>query len=162
MENLSFNTGIKEISVNNDETKIIRFNPCDPGMFKTIKTAVQSIQALSGEMEQMGTTIESPELDDVSKLEKGIEFLEQIDTQIRSIIDGIFPVPVCDIVFGTQNICSMSNGRPLWDNFLGAIAEMVSSEIKIQSALIEKNTAKYTEKYIEQAESLPQAENLPQ
>jgi hypothetical protein len=149
MDNLVFDSGIKEFSINNDETKIIRFNPGDPNQFKTIKEIYVQVEALRDKFTLSESDLSIPESNEeaIKKLEENIELVDEADRAVREIIDTAFKQPICDTVFGTQNIWAVAGGKHIWENFIDALAQMCSAEMEKKTADIEQHTAKYVVKY---------------
>ena len=52
-------------------------------------------------------------------------FLEA-DKDIRRQLDELLNAPVCDALFGKDNICARSGGAPLWFNLMEGIVSQLS------------------------------------
>lgn len=52
-------------------------------------------------------------------------FLEA-DKDIRRQLDELLNAPVCDALFGKDNVCARSGGAPLWFNLMEGIVSQLS------------------------------------
>lgn len=139
MQNINFDTGIKEYSINGDESKIIRFSTTDYGIIDRIKTAMQAISALE---KKYKTAEQTDATDDAVN-----DMLVSVDKAIRDQINYIFDSDVCTMAFGNTNCLSdTKSGDPLFANFLNAIVPLIkkdmSSAVQNQGKLINKYTSK--------------------
>jgi hypothetical protein len=141
MQNLNFDDGFKEFTINNDSNRVIRFNPADFSIIERIKTAYDEIDKVTQidediELKADGTPIE--------ELGKAAEIVTGINNKIREMIDYIFNSPVSDKVFGKQSPLSIVKGRPLWQGFLECLEPVLKSEIKKAQEESRKRISKYT------------------
>jgi hypothetical protein len=141
MQNLSFDDGYKEFSINGDTSKVIRFNPSDMSIIERIKTAYEEITKATTldkdiELKADGTPIE--------ELGKAADIVKGINDTIKNQIDYIFNSPISDMAFGKQSPLSMVGGQPLYAGFLNAIIPIVEKEVKAQQKASEARINKYT------------------
>jgi hypothetical protein len=141
MQNLSFDDGYKEFSINGDTSKVIRFNPSDMSIIERIKTAYEEITKATTldkdiELKADGTPIE--------ELGKAADIVKGINDTIKNQIDYIFNSPISDMAFGKQSPLSMVGGQPLYAGFLNAIIPIVEKEVKAQQKASQARINKYT------------------
>ena len=141
MQNLNFEDGFKEFSINNDPNRIIRFNPSDFSIIERIKTAYDEIDKATKieddiDLKADGTPVE--------ELGKAAEIVKGINDTIKNQIDYIFNSPVSEMVFGKQSPLSMIKGVPLWERFMNAIAPVIQKEVKAEQLASQKRISKYT------------------
>lgn len=141
MQNLNFEDGFKEFSINNDPNRIIRFNPSDFSIIERIKTAYDEIDKATKieddiDLKADGTPVE--------ELGKAAEIVKGINDTIKNQIDYIFNSPVSEMVFGKQSPLSMIKGVPLWERFMNTIAPVIQKEVKAEQLASQKRISKYT------------------
>jgi hypothetical protein len=141
MQNLSFDDGYKEFTINGDANKVIRFNPSDFSIIERIKVAYDAIDKATAidkdiELKADGTPLE--------ELGKAAEIVKGINNTIKNQIDYIFNSPISDMAFGKQSPLSMVGGQPLYVGFLNVIIPVVEKEVKAQQIASKKRISKYT------------------
>ena len=116
MNNLSFDNGFKELSINGDENRVIRFNPCDYELIKRAEGIYERLDKEFGEIDKK----------DIDTLDK----LSEKDIAVRKEIDYLLNAEVSNVVFGKTNCLSISNGNYIFDNFLTALMGYIETSIK--------------------------------
>ncbi|SCJ78785.1 Uncharacterised protein [uncultured Clostridium sp.] len=138
MKELNFESGLVTYSLNGKCE--VTFNPTDGQFAKKILDVFSALE--SKQEERNGNTAENGE--------EAFAMLQELDTEMRGMIDKLFGVPVCEPLFGDVNVYALNNdGIPLWMVLL----LMVMGEIKTN---IDKNAAgdvkakleKYVGKYM--------------
>ncbi|OLR68381.1 hypothetical protein [Intestinimonas butyriciproducens] len=138
MKELNFESGLVTYSLNGKCE--VTFNPTDGQFAKKILDVFNALE--SKQEERNGNTAENGE--------EAFAMLQELDTEMRGMIDNLFGVPVCEPLFGDMNVYALNNdGIPLWMVLL----LMVMGEIKTN---IDKNAAgdvkakleKYVGKYM--------------
>ena len=135
MLNINTETGLKCFSINNDENKVIWFNPADVNIISRLKKASEELSLLAED------TKPSDDIDVV------VTELERLDGEIRRQMDCIFDYPVSDIVFGATSPMATIKGVPYFERFLNAVLPVLEQEMKDEYKAMEKRLGKYTEKY---------------
>lgn len=140
MNNLNFNDGYREYSINNDENRVIRFNPADVSIIERIKKVYGAIDDASKdlgdiELKNDGTPIES--------MESYASVVERLNETIREQIDYLLNGKFSNAVFGNQSPLSMVNGEPLYVGFLNSIVPEIKREAEKQRKESEKHILKY-------------------
>lgn len=155
---LEFDDGYKNIELNNDPNKVIRFNPTDAKFIQKISNADETIDKINKKYGNIDINSISelqnlnPENPDFEKIKLAAKNLEDCEKAIREIINDIFGYDVCAIVFGDDWCVSPAGGQQRYINFLDCIAKYIISETekikgKEQAKAINIDTAK-TDKYI--------------
>jgi hypothetical protein len=118
----------------------VAFNPTDGQFAKKILDVFNALE--SKQEERSGNTVEDGD--------EAFAMLQELDTEMRGMIDSLFGVPVCGPLFGDMNVYALNNdGIPLWMVLLLSFMD----EIKVN---IDKNAAgdlgakleKYVGKYM--------------
>lgn len=148
MQNISFNDGYKEFSINNDETRVIRINPSDFSLIERFNTALENIE------KELSTLGEDVKLDangePVEQLREAAAQVTKSRLYINEQIDFIFNSPVSHAAFGNQSPLSSPGGIPLVERFLNAIGpvinETIESDVKARESRIKKYTSQVKRK----------------
>lgn len=133
-EILKFNDGFKEFAVNGDESRIVRFNPCDFGILERISVSQKRLE----ELEKKYKDAEASDTDELGKI------AAECDREIREEINTVFGNDVCTPAFGTASCLSLAGGQPLYANFIDALLPIVKSSIDKETKQSKKRIAKYT------------------
>lgn len=141
MQNLVFDEGYKEFTINGDESRIIRFNPSDVGMIKRLNDAKDKIlEAMKVkddiQLDEEGKPLES--------LENASKVVTHIDDTIKEQINYIFNYEVADVVFGNQSPMANINGLPLYVRFMDSIKPVIEKAMKEENEKSRKRVEKYT------------------
>ncbi len=127
MNTLKFNDGYKELTINGDESRVIRFNPSDFGIMDRVKAASEKLETMF-DKDKKYTVEEAAELDGA----------------IRDIINDVFASDVCTAAFGKLNCMSYAGGQPIFLNFFEAITPIIKDACLEERKKSEKRVAKYT------------------
>ncbi len=137
MNTLNFDTGIKTFSVNGKVE--VSFNPTDAFFVERLYSTFEEL-----DRKQDSYKAEVSREGDKRKI---FEIARRMDGEMREMIDGIFQQPVCEEIFGGMNVYALSEGLPVWCNFLLAIMDETDTtfarEQKATNPRIQKYTAKY-------------------
>lgn len=134
MTNLDFNDGLKRLSINGNENRIITINPTDIAVINRYNEVVPQLDELN---EKYKNT------DNIS-VDKTAEIISELDRKAREFIDYIIGSPVSDTVFGTANCLSFAGGQTIFENFLTAYMEYMTPAIKSEYEKSKKRVEKYT------------------
>ena len=126
MQSISFDEGYKEFAINNDENRVIRFNPKDFGILTRMEDTLSDFEALE------------------KKLTNNLREAEKV---VHEKIDSIFNANVHDIIFNHQSPISLVGGEFLFMRVIEALVPIVEKEVKYEMQKSEKRMSKYTEKY---------------
>jgi hypothetical protein len=141
MQNLNFDDGFKEFTINNDPSKVIRFNPADFGIIERISTAYQKIQTSTEVKEDIELNPDGSPMELVGKV---AEVVKGIADTVKAQIDYIFNSPVSEVVFGNQSPLGMVKGVPMYERFLNAVVPLIKKEVESEMAASQKRVSKYT------------------
>ena len=134
MTNLEFNDGLKRLSINGDENRIITINPTDIAVISRYNEVLPKLDELT---EKYKNT------DNIS-VDKTAEIISELDIKAREFIDYIIGSPVSDTVFGTANCLSCAGGHTIFENFLTAYMEYMTPAIKSEYEKSKNRVEKYT------------------
>jgi len=141
--NINFDDGIQEITINNDNNRILRVNVRDIGILDRVQRVAdnfqEKIKTLGDEL-----TITS---DGEAAVPEIAEAVRRMNQEMRTEFDSIFYDGASEIVFGKQNPLSMSNGNTIFNNFMTAFAEYIKPFIEKETKKMQKNIEKYRKAY---------------
>ena len=74
---------------------------------------------------------------------------QEIDRQMRDVIDALFNAPVCDTLFPEQqqSMFAIGGGAPTWANILAAIIDGMDSGLDAEKQKAQARIRKYSAKY---------------
>lgn len=134
MQNISFDEGFKEFSINGDESRVIRFNPKDLGILTRMESTLSDFNDLEKKMKE-------------SNEDNFLEAFKDVELSIKEKINSIFNSNVYDVIFNGQSPLALIKGEFLFMSVINAIIPIIEKEIKAEQKASEKRMAKYTEKY---------------
>lgn len=134
MKSISFDEGYKEFAINNDENRVIRFNPKDFGILTRMEDTLSDFEALEKKLKD-------------GNEEEFTNNLREAEKVVHEKIDSIFNANVHDIIFNHQSPISLVGGEFLFMRVIEALVPIVEKEVKYEMQKSEKRMSKYTEKY---------------
>ena len=140
MENIEFKTSIKTFSINHDASRTISLCPTDYEFIKRLAEVYEKLDSLQARMIKEDSTV-GP---------KTLDIFKGADAEIRSQIDYVFGVPVSAIVFGNLPTWAVSDGFPIWRNFLLAVFDTCNAEYIAEEKADNPEIGKLLTKYVNQ------------
>ena len=134
MQSISFDEGYKEFAINNDENRVIRFNPKDFGILTRMEDTLSDFEALEKKLKD-------------GNEEEFTNNLREAEKVVHEKIDSIFNANAHDIIFNHQSPISLVGGEFLFMRVIEALVPIVEKEVKYEMQKSEKRMSKYTEKY---------------
>ena len=134
MQRISFDEGYKEFAINNDENRVIRFNPKDFGILTRMEDTLSDFEALEKKLKD-------------GNEEEFTNNLREAEKVVHEKIDSIFNANVHEIIFNHQSPISLVGGEFLFMRVIEALVPIVEKEVKYEMQKSEKRMSKYTEKY---------------
>ena len=134
MQSISFDEGSKEFAINNDENRVIRFNPKDFGILTRMEDTLSDFEALEKKLKD-------------GNEEEFTNNLREAEKVVHEKIDSIFNANVHEIIFNHQSPISLVGGEFLFMRVIEALVPIVEKEVKYEMQKSEKRMSKYTEKY---------------
>lgn len=142
MQSIKFDEGYKEFCINDDDTRIVRFNPADYGILERFsearKTIYEEIDKIEKDIEIKADGTPGDETEDAAKL------LSELRKLINTQVDYIFGAPVTDVAFGAQSPISTVGGKFLFERFIEASEKVITPCIKAEHQASQKRIEKYT------------------
>lgn len=136
-ENLSFENGLVELTVNGGRT--IRLNPSDAGFAETLYELVARLSSIHEEKEQ---TWEAEE-DIAARFAAD----RAEDAAMREAVDAIFGEGFCADVFPGMRLFALAEGLTVVENFIFSLLDRMDEGITDNLTKREGRIAKYTARY---------------
>lgn len=143
MLNINFNDGIKELSINGDESRILRVNLTDFGLIDRVEKSLNDI-----EKDMKRLKVERAEInaagDPVNEFSSEAKSIRKMNTVMRKRFDQVFYEGAADIVFGKMNPLALNaDGMTIYEAFMFAFVK----EMKPQFEAASKKNAEHLQKY---------------
>ena len=138
MPNISFDTGLVEYSFNGGSATVC-FNPTDTNFIEKI---FNTFDSLDKKYEEYLNKLKNVE-DNVA----AFETTNEMDKDMRGMIDELFGKPLCGELFGDMNLYAAAGGLPVWCNLFLAIIDEIDTAFAREKKATNPRIQKYTEKY---------------
>lgn len=132
MNNISFEEGYKEFAINNDENRILRFNPSDIGLIDRIKSELEKMEVYANE-----------HMTDKDNYDLSIE----LDQQLRSHVNEMFYEGADKIIFADQNVMTTVNGVTIFERFFRALLNTMEPYVKKEGRKSQEKIEKYRKQH---------------
>lgn len=132
MNNIVFEEGIKEFAINNDENRILRFNPSDIGLVDRIKNELEKIDVYAKD-----------NLSDKENFDLAIE----LDKQLREHVDQMFYEVASQIIFADQNVMTTVNGMTIFERFFRSLLNTMEPYVKKEGRKSKEKIEKYRKQH---------------
>lgn len=146
MKSLSFNEGYERFMINDDPSRVIRFNPADPEIINRILKVQESFVDY-----QMPEDIElNPDGSPKSDMEKEGAFIAEFTSKLRGAFNDIFNADVYDLLFNGQSPLCIVGAEPryLYEEILDVLKEQMTPAMEAYRER-NKTLTKKMEKYLE-------------
>ena len=133
----------KQFTIDNDENRILELDTSDLNIVKRINEFYPKLEKLREKIENIPDFKEG-EIVDVA------EFLDEIDSEMRTLVDSIFDSNVCEVCVPSGSMYDPINGRLRYEILIDVLSKLydenIKSEIKKVNSRVQKHTAKYVKK----------------
>lgn len=120
---------------------VIHFDPCDSEFANKIIVAVRNCNKIQNSFPKEPFT----------DLDEQLNFIQKMNGDIREEIDKAFGEPVCEKACCGSSPISLSDGLPVWMNFLMAVIDEIDANMpegeKRSRARVQQYMDKYNTKY---------------
>ena len=141
VNNISFDEGVKEYTINNDPDRVLRINTSDISLLTRADEAEKNIDAF---MKRYNNIKINPDGTADADDETALQAVKEITEYVREQIDYIFNAPVCKIAFGNTNPLSTYKGVTLYERFLNGVMPIIKADIEAENKEAQKRAEKYT------------------
>lgn len=137
----NINTGAKVEEYNIDGKIVLRFNPADATFVKNFNAAFKALAEAQSELAEAAKNADD---------EAFFEASAATNTKLRGILNDLFGDDICTPIWGTADLTALSDGLPLWFNFMMALIDEIDADMKnvkdVRSARLDAYLAKYQKK----------------
>lgn len=150
MNNINFNDGFKEYTINNDPNKVIRFNPSDFNIINRIAETMTAIEKIAEEMSKSDIPIKldgtaADEADSIKgELTRAGGIAAETDRRIKEQINYIFGSDVCSVAIGDVSCLASVGGMPLYQRFIEAFIPVIRADVEAEKKASAQRVEKYT------------------
>lgn len=137
MKELNFESGLVTYSLNGKCE--VSFNPTDSNF---VERLYATFEALDQKQESYKAQIEK-----IAGKKEIFDFARERDKEMRSAIDELFGVSICDSLFGDMNVYAVADGLPVWCNLMLAVMDEIDTTFSREQKATNPRIAKYTKKY---------------
>lgn len=138
MKSLVFDDGYESFMVNDDPSRIIRFNPADPEIINRILRLQEEFENY-----QLPEGIElKPDGSSKNDMEKEGAYVSEFTDAMRRAFNNIFNADVYDIIFDGQSPLCIVNQRYLYEGVLEGLKELIGPAMEAYREQNQKLTEK--------------------
>ena len=135
MQNINFDDGYKEFSINGDESRVLRFNPSDWGILERIDKVTENLEVIEKEL------LDSND-ENISKV------VAKLDRQIKEQFNYLINSPnASEVIFGKQSPFNPVGDSYLFIRALEVLIPIIKKEVEEKAEESKKRMTKYTEQY---------------
>ena len=145
--NLHFETGEVEVKINDDPTRVIKFNPTDLSFVERFENTYKKAEDL---VKKYDRQFKEAKIVDTKNKNKNMEakVLKESNKDARNLVDTLFDDNVADVIFGRIHPLSYtSNHKTILENFLMALTQYIQAStenvLAEEKEMIDKYKAEY-------------------
>lgn len=140
MKNLDLGEEYVELTINNDQNRVIKIDLTDIGMLERVNESYKKIEEFQNNHSNIEIKSDGSPVDDLAQ---SAEVLKNFRDLITEQIDYILDSEVSNIVFGNKNPLSTVKGVPLYERFLSALKPYIDEIAKREQKESKKKIEKY-------------------
>lgn len=127
MENLIFDNGVKEYSINGRAT--LRFNPADPNVYARYVDCIEKINGIEAEMRTVGAAMDENSPD---YAKQSLDIMRNADAKVKTMLRETFGSQNdFDAIFDGVNVMGVAvNGKMVITNFMEMLAPILEDGAK--------------------------------
>ena len=141
-------TNKKQFRIDGDDDRIIELNTSDLSILSRIQNSYPKLDELSMKATKMSS--ETEDIENEEGQQKLVKILDEIDTDMRTILDYVFDSEVSSKCAPTGTMFDMFNGEFRYEHIMDTLIKLyennIDEEYKLMSKKIKKRTSKYTGK----------------
>lgn len=121
MEQLNFDSGIREYKINNNG--VLRFNPGDPNVYARFMESTEKIQGVENALESKTKALADSDVDGSAVL----QLLAEADKQMKEVLNWVFGKgnDFDEILEGVNLMAVATNGERVVTNLLNALLPII-------------------------------------
>ena len=128
----------KQFRIDKDDNRIIELNTSDMSILSRLQDSYPKLDALSAK---------AMNLSDDDPVETTVEVLNDIDKEMRQILNFIFDSDIADVCAPDGSMFDMFNGEFRFEHIVSVLVGLYEENIDKEYKLMVKNVRKHTDKY---------------
>lgn len=128
----------KQFRIDKDDNRIIELNTSDMSILSRLQDSYPKLDELSNK----AMTLSSEDT-----LEATVEVLNDIDKEMRQILNFIFDSDIADVCAPDGSMFDMFNGEFRFEHIVSVLVGLYEENIDKEYKLMAKNIRKHTDKY---------------
>ena len=140
----------RKFRINGDYNRMLELNVSDLNVFSRLKTDYPKLDALLKDAQEKITSLPDDPEDKSVSLNKLADTLEDIDAQMRALIDHIFDTNASEVCVPSGNMFDPVGGQWRFERIIDKLTTLYTNglheEFDKVKARVEKKTSKYTKK----------------
>ncbi len=141
MKNINFDAGMMELTIQGDESRVLRFNPENVDFQNALFDMLDHASEKMKKFEEIAKAYDL-KVDGMEPIEAAKEKIKiqcDIDNFIKSEIDGVFGAGTSNMIFKEANpSAKSSSGQYVFMNFFESLLQIIQPEIKKRNKSIQK------------------------
>ena len=138
--NLDLGEEYIELTINNDESRVIRIDLSDVGIIERLNESYKKIDEFQKTNKDIEINSDGTPTDGLAQ---SAEILKKFKDLINEQIDYILDAKVSHIVFGNKNPLSTVKGVYLWERFLNGLKPYIDKVAEREQKESKKRLSKY-------------------
>ena len=135
----------KKFRINGDNTKILELNVSDMGIVSRLDEAYPKLMDLQDKVANLADVDEGA--DDREKLSSTAKKLNEIDKEMRELLDNIFQSNVSEICGSEGSMYDPIDGTFRYEHIISTLVKLYENNLNAEFAKMKKNISKHTAKY---------------
>lgn len=140
--NIEFDDGFREYTINGDPNKVIRIDTADYDLITRADTARKNIEQAVKKYDNIKI---NPDGSANCSDEEAIAAVTDLSNVIREQMNYIFNADVSSTVFGNASPLSTRKGIPLYERFFNAVIPIIEKDLSEENKQAQKRISKYTQ-----------------
>ena len=132
MQNINFDSGMIELAIQGDESRVLRFNPESTNFIEGFSLMIDKFNTKLPEFQAKAEAHDNSvsQMSEIERSRERVEIQKEIDQFIYAEIDEIFGQGSSDVIFADASpSAKTSTGGYVASNFLNAMVPIIKSEM---------------------------------
>lgn len=145
IQSINFDDGYKSFCINDDESRVIRFNPKDINLIERLDQAKKNANNKIKELNIGENKV--TDLNNEEDVEETLTIFNDLNKFLLDQVDMLFGKGAGVIVFGEQSPLTTINGKTIFEGFLEGAIKIIKPYIEEESDKKEKYIKENYKKY---------------
>lgn len=135
----------KRFRIDEDNNRIIELNTSDAGIVGRLNDLYPKMQKLGDKIASL--MAEQEETEDEKEIAKIAKAINELDTELRGMLDQLFDSPVSDICLPSGTAIDPHNGEFAFEIIIRKLGNLYETNFNTEFSRMKKNVSKHTAKY---------------